>query len=391
MRITNLSTLALATKYEEPVVDALYPVNERQSLLIFIDTDENITGIGEAACYGGPIISTKTIIEKELKPLIIGEDPFKIERIWKKLFWSSYEHGRRGIVLTAIGGIDIALWDIIGKVCKQPVYKLCGAYRDKILAYASGGYYKRGKGLKELTNEVKEYIEKGFRAVKIKIGRNNDIPLSPIDLIDCDISKLSFEEDLERVFTVRKIIGKDNKLMVDANNSWIPSIAIEIGKELEKIGVYFLEEPVPTDDIEGSIRVADALTLQIAGYETEQGLFGFKDLITRHAVDIVQPDTIWVGGFTEARKIAALAQAYNKICIPHNFGSPVGTLVNLHFVASIPNSQMLELDCNPNPLRDELLEEPIEIDQYGMIHVPEKPGFGIELNKKALSKYLVKD
>jgi D-arabinonate dehydratase len=169
------------------------------------------------------------------------------------------------------------------------------------------------------------------------------------------------------------------------------SIAIEMGKELEKIGCTFWKSRVPADDIEGSIRVADALTMQIAGYETEQGLFGFRELITRHAVDIVQPDAIWVGGFTEARKIAAIAEAYNKVCIPHNFGSPIGTLVNLHLNASIPNSQMIELDCNPNPLRDELLKEPLEIDKDGMLHVPEKPGFGIQLNEKATIKYLVKD
>jgi L-alanine-DL-glutamate epimerase-like enolase superfamily enzyme len=178
MKITNVSTLALSAKYEEPIVDALYPVNERQSLLIFIESDEKITGIGEAACYGGPIISTKTVIEKELKPQIIGEDPFRIERIWKKLFWSSYEHARRGLVLTAIGGIDIALWDIIGKVCKQPVYKLCGAYRDKILGYASGGYYKR-KRVKGIGMKSRDIFRVDLGAVKIKIGRNNNIPLRP--------------------------------------------------------------------------------------------------------------------------------------------------------------------------------------------------------------------
>lgn len=390
MKITNVRTLALISKYKEPIVDALYPVSERNCLLLLVDTDENITGVGEAACYGGPIVSTQTVIEKELKPLIIGEDPFRIERVWRKLFHSSYEHARRGLVLTAIGGIDIALWDIIGKTCKQPVYKLCGGYKEKILAYASGGYYKRGKTVNELAEEVKEYVDNGFKAIKIKVGRNFDSPLSPVDLVPSDIELVSFEEDIERVATVRKVIGKNILLMVDANNAWIPSQAIKMGKEFEKLGVYFLEEPVQTDNIEGSIQVANALQIQIAGYETEQGLFGYRDLITKHAIDIAQPDAIWVGGFTEAQKIAVLAQAYGKLCIPHNFGSAISTLINLHFAASIPNSQMLEIDCNPNPLRDELLKEPIKIDREGYLKIPNKPGFGIELNEKAVEKYLQK-
>jgi len=372
-------------------MDALSTTDSRQCVIVLIDTDEKICGIGEAAYFGGPTISTKTIIEKELKPQLIGEDPFKVEKIWKKLFSTSYHHGRRGLVLTSIGAIDVALWDIIGKYCHLPVYKLCGGYRDKILAYASGGYYQEGKSIQELIKEVQGYVEKGFKAVKMKVGRNKNIPLSFLEVSTDNQGTVSLEEDLERVRAVRKAIGKDTYLMVDANNSWIPSIAIQMGREFEKLGIYWLEEPVKTDDIRGSQRVAEALDLQIAGYESEQSLFGYRELIVRQAVDIVQPDPTWVGGFSEAKKIAHLAEAYGMLCIPHSINSAVSIKVNSHFIASISNSQMIELDRNFNPLRDELLLDPIEIDPEGYLHLSEKPGFGIDFNENTIRKYIVED
>jgi len=391
MKITNVRTICLKYNYKKPIMYALGTTKSRQCVIVLIDTDEKITGIGEAAYFGGPTISTKTIIEKELKPELMGEDPFKVERIWKKLFSTSYYHGRRGLVLTCIGAIDIALWDIIGKYCHLPVYKLCGGYRDKILAYASGGIYQEGKGIQELVKEVQGYVEKGFKAVKMKVGRNKNLPLSPLEVITDNQGTISLEEDLERVRAVRKAIGKDIYLMVDANSSWTPSIAIQMGREFEKLGIYWLEEPVQTDDIRGSKQVAEALDLQIAGYESEQGLFGYRELIVRQAVDIVQPDPTWVGGFSEAKKIAHLAQAYGMLCIPHSWNSGVSVKINSHFIASISNSQMIELDRNFNPLRDELLLDPIEIDKEGYYHLSEKPGFGIEFNENILKKYTVED
>ncbi len=177
--------------------------------------------------------------------------------------------------------------------------------------------------------------------------------------------------------------------MVDVNCAWSPALAIEMGHALEPYRLYWIEEPVATDDIDGSARVADALATPIAGYETEIGLYGFRELITRGAVDIVQPDLAWTGGFSEGKRIAALAQAHHRMVAPHAFGGAVLLMASLHYAASIPNALVLEFDQNPNGLRDELVKEPVQADRDGMIALPERPGLGIELDRAAIDRYRV--
>jgi L-alanine-DL-glutamate epimerase-like enolase superfamily enzyme len=160
-------------------------------------------------------------------------------------------------------------------------------------------------------------------------------------------------------------------------------------RELERDNIYWFEEPVNTDDVAGSALVAHNLTVPVAGYETEVGVYGFRDLIAAGAVDIVQPDVIWSGGITECRRIAALAMAYRLPCIPHVFSSAVSLVANLHFIASLPNGVLLEFDRNLNPLRTELFEEPIEIDKRGYVALPQRPGLGVTLNMRTVEKYRV--
>ncbi len=196
--------------------------------------------------------------------------------------------------------------------------------------------------------------------MKMKIGRNPSTQTHLRHLAgNAHLCEVEPEEDIERVAAVRKALGPQAKLMVDVNCAWSPAMAIEMGRALEPYRLYWIEEPVATDDIDGSARVADALATPIAGYETEIGLYGFRELITRGAVDIVQPDIAWSGGFSECRRIAALAQAHHLMVAPHAFASAVTLAASLHFAASIPNALVLEFDQNPNGLRDELLKEPI--------------------------------
>lgn len=164
-------------------------------------------------------------------------------------------------------------------------------------------------------------------------------------------------------------------------------MAIEMGRALEPYNLYWIEEPVATDDIDGSARVAGALATPIAGYETEIGLYGFRELISRGAVDIVQPDLAWSGGFSECRRIAALAQAHHRMVAPHAFAGAVLLAASLHFAAATPNALLLEFDQNPNGLREELLKEPLGIDAQGMIALPQRPGLGIELDPGAVERY----
>lgn len=391
MRITDVSAMILRYDYDEPIADAQNYFSSRNAVIVTVETDKGIKGIGEAACFGGPPESTKFIIENELAPIVIGEDPTNIERVWKKMFDRTRQHGRGGIIISAISGIDIALWDILGKIAGLPVYKLLGGYSDKLRPYASSGFFSQSKDTDALAKEVEGYFEEGFKYAKIKVGRNPDIFLSPLpNMIEPQACLYSLAEDLARVEACSKIARKYGaKLMVDANNNWNTFTAIQMGRAFQEMGVFWLEEPLHLDNIEGSIELAATLDLPIAGYESEVGLFNFREYIYRRAVDIVQPDVIWSGGITECVKIANLAAAFNLPCLPHVFSSAVSLVANMHFLASLNNGGILEMDRNPYPLRDELLVEPIEVRSDGLVYLPEKPGLGIELDDSVVKRYRV--
>jgi L-alanine-DL-glutamate epimerase-like enolase superfamily enzyme len=385
MKIVDIRTTPLSYRCEPPYGSAGGMQAQRGGLLVEIETDERVTGIGEAGVGGGV---TSSVIEKVLRPMLVGEDPLLIEGLWQKMFARTRQFGRRGIVMNAISGIDIALWDIAGKVPRLPLYRLLGGCREKIEAYASGGFYQQGKSVDDLAGEAEDYRARGFKGMKMKIGRNPSTQTHLRHLVDhAEVCEVEPEEDIARVAAVRRALGPRAKLMVDVNCAWSPAFAIEMGRVLEPHKLYWIEEPVATDDIAGSAMVADALATPIAGYETEVGLDGFRELITRGAVDIVQPDLAWSGGFSECRRIAAFAQAHHRMVAPHAFAGAVLLAASLHFIAAIPNGLVLEFDQNPNGLRDELLKEPIGIDKDGLIRLPERPGLGIELDPAAVERY----
>lgn len=390
MRISDVTTIKL--HYDMPVAmaDAIHYMPARPTLLVQVHTDEGFIGLGEAATYGGFLESTEAIVLNELRQTILGQDPFKVEKLWQMMATRAHQRGRRGMLMMAMSGIDIALWDIIGQATRTPLYRLLGGYRDTLDAYASAGFYIRDKDITGLADEFAGYIERGFRYVKMKVGRNPDVMLNPLhDMQAAEYATATLEEDIERVKVVREAIGPKIRLALDANNAWTPSIALQFMRQVERFNIHWFEEPVATDDIEGSAMLAHQLDTPVAGYETETGLPGFRELITRRAVDIVQPDVIWTGGITECRKIAALAQAYGLPVVPHVFSSAVSSIANMHFIAAIPNGGLLEFDQNVNPLRSELLETPIEITPEGKVHLPEGPGLGVKLNQETIKRYQV--
>lgn len=387
MRITDLETIELTYEMARPMADAIHYMPARPTLLVLVHTDEGIVGLGEAAAYGGSLASMAAVIRNELRQIVIGEDPFRVERIWSKLATRPHQRGRRGMLMMAISGIDIALWDIVGQAVKTPLYRLLGGYRDELDAYASAGFYARDKDAEELAEEVGGYVERGFRWVKIKVGRNPDVMLNPLHDMDAgDYATVSFDGDVERVRAAHEAAGKA-KLAIDANNAWTAPVARRFMERIADLEIAWLEEPVPTEDLAGSAALAAELSTPIAGYETETGLPGFRNLIAQRAVDIVQPDVIWTGGITETRKVAALAQAYHLPVIPHVFSSAVATVANMHLIAAIPNGGLLENDQNPNPLRTELFEEPITVDRNGKVRLPDRPGLGVTLNQATIDRY----
>ncbi len=387
MKIAAIRTIPLSCKVDPPYASAAGVQARRGALLVEVETDNGIVGIGEAGLGGG---ATATVIEKDLAPALIGQDPLMIEGLWQRMFARTRQYGRRGVVMQALSGIDIALWDIAGKVAKLPVYQLLGSCRDRVEAYASGGFYQEGKGVDALAGEAEGYRARGFQGMKMKIGRNPSTQTHLRELIGnkqfCEVDP---SEDLARVAAVRKALGPQAKLMVDVNCAWSPAIAIRMGRAMEPYDLYWIEEPVATDDIDGSAEVARALATPIAGYETEMGLYGFRELIGRGAVDVVQPDLAWSGGFSEGRRIAAYAQAHHRMVAPHAFASAVNLVASLHFAASIPNALVLEWDQNPNGIREELLKEPLRLDGDGTVRLPERPGLGIELDRAAVERYRV--
>ena len=349
----------------------------RGSCIVEIETADGIVGWGE--CYG-PSAVAKAYIETQFAPRIIGRDAFDVEVIWEDLYNRIKDYGGRGMATSALSGIDIALWDIMGKSCGKPIHKLIGgAYRTEVTAYATGLYFiDMDRLIEEAVEEANEFVGNGFVAIKMKIGLG-----SP---------KL----DIERVAAVRKAIGDDVRLMVDANHCFTVPQAIRIGRELEKLNVEWFEEPISPEDVDGYVEVTRSLDMAVAGGENEFTRWGFRDLVVRKAMDIIQPDVCAAGGISECRKIATLASAHGVECIPHAWGSAIGLAATLHFLAALPDQPpsfrpmppLLELEQCENPFRDLLSVDPI-LQKDGKVQIPTGAGLGIEINRSVLDRYRV--
>lgn len=363
--IRNLEAIPLFIPSEKPFYTGAREFKGREYTLVKICTDEDFFGIG-CVPIGDPL-AVSAIIERKLKQLIIDEDPFKIEKIWNKMYKEMYRD-RSGVALMAISAIDIALWDIIGKTLKKPVYELLGGYRDKVPCYVTGGYYQKGKGNKELVDEVGGYVNQGLKAIKLKIG------------------KLSIKGDVERVRVVREAIGPDMKLAVDANNAYTPHEAIKAGRALEKYDIWWFEEPVWPDDVRGNAIVACALDMPIASGELEYTKYGFRNLIENEAVDIIQPDATIVGGITEWMKIAHMASAWNIPVAPH-----WAQEVSMHLVAAVPNALTVEFfPRKPSYRLEDKIYKTFIGPRKGFLEIPNKPGLGVELDGEAVDRFRIR-
>jgi len=316
MKIIDIKiTPTVVLKFDKPIADAFIWIKNFRTAALQVFTDENIVGVSTIGPYGHDAI--KALIESELKHVVIGEDPMCYERIWDKMYWYTLNHGRKGIAIEAIGCIDVAIWDIIGKALNQPVYKLLGGYSDSVKAYRTG--IDLNLSLKELIELHKESVNQGFDAVKMKIGRRN------------------MDEDLERVKAVRDAIGYKVKLMIDANNSLSINTAIRLAKKLEKYEVFWFEEPVLADNIDGLAEVARSTEIPLALGENEYLKFGIKELIEKKALGVLIGTVQRLGGVTEWRKIVAITQAWGIPVSPQG-----GDWVAAHALASIPNGLFME-------------------------------------------------
>ena len=378
MKVTKVTCHLLQSKVDRPFTSArgwLYTT--RSSCVVEVETDAGVTGWGE--CYG-PAAVNKALIETQYAPRVVGRDPFDVEVVWEDLYNRIKDYGAQGFSITALSGIDIALWDIMGRATGLPVHKLIGgAHRKEVQAYATGLYFiDMDRLVEEAVEEALEYKEQGFRAIKMKIGLGDP--------------KLNFR----RVRAVRDAIGTDIALAVDANHCFTVPQAIRLGRMLEELDLLWFEEPISPEDHDGYAQVTQALDLAVAGGENDFTRWGFRDVIAKKAMDIVQPDVCAAGGISEMRKIATLASAFGVECVPHAWGSAIGLAATVQFLAALPDQPpafrpippMLEFEQTPNPLRDALAREPI-VQRRGIVAVPDGPGLGIEVDREVLARFKV--
>ena len=375
MKIQSVEAIVLRAKLSKRFGWSQHWTDTRATTLIRIRTDNGIEGIGECC---GPPESAKVIIDDLYTPTIVGRDPFDSDVIWMDLYQDFRQYARRGLAIQALGGVDIALWDIKGKAVGKPVYQLMGgAFRHTVQAYATGMYYTDGPDQpKRLADEAMGYVAQGFAAVKMKVG-------------------FGVKEDLLNVRTVRNAIGEDIDLMVDANYAYDARTAIQLGRELEQLNVAWFEEPVTPEDLDGYCEVKAALDIPIAGGEAEFTRFGLRDLITRRAVDIVQPDCCSCGGLSEGKRVAEMAHTHNTQTTPHVWGTNIGRAASLHLTATLPptpprlNAAIppFEYDLTEHPIREAITQESFDVVD-GRIDVPDRPGLGVTLNEEAVASFI---
>jgi L-alanine-DL-glutamate epimerase-like enolase superfamily enzyme len=338
-----------------------------RSIFVQVFTDEGITGIGECSPMHVQSGVIQQFVNGLLRPICVGQTPLEIDKLWTTMFYRPYKLGVMGAHLSAIAGIDIALWDILGKVTGLPICTLLGgAYRDKVRMYASlgGG---AGRTPDQQARVVEEHLDKGFTAIKIRMDWGYQVDVDP-------------EKDWAMFRECKKLTGDAIPLSFDANNGYSPSTAIAQGRLFESLGIYHFEEPVMVDDYAGYAQVAHALDVPISGGEHEYTRWQFRDLIERAQVDIIQPDVVKCGGISEMRKIAALGEAHHKHFLPHQTQPTIGTAANLHFIASLRDATRPQEFTGVNEKLNGLFKEPLEFKD-GHIAIPMKPGLGLELDE----------
>lgn len=346
------------------------------SVLVFVETDEGLTGVG--ASLGSPP-TIASIVEHDLAPALIGEDPMYSELLYEKMYngsrWkpalerghSQPGEGRRGVTMEAIAGLDIAIWDVKAQALGVPIYKALGAVRDSIRAYGSGGWAPGD----EAEQEMAGYVAKGFTAVKMRVvGRDG----------------FSASNTIRRVAAARRGIGPDVELMVDAHGCMDTSTAIGLARRLEEYDIAWFEEPISPDDHRGLAEVRRSTIIPIATGEREYTRFDFEDLIQHRALDIAQPDIARAGGFTEIRRIAAMASACGIKVAPHAWGSGVLFAASIHLAMATPNCHILEVSQGYMPMMYELFQEPFDV-RDGMVHAPQGPGLGFTLREDTIERF----
>ncbi len=377
MRITSVISRVVDFPLSAPFHPAWARGRNQPNLLMVlveVQTDEGISGF--SAAHAG--LEAAVAIDRFVKPYLVGQDPTRIERLAS--IWRDAE-----ILGPPVYCVEICLWDLLGRLAGMPVARLWGGFADRVKAYCSTAELRRPE---ERVEDVQRFLDEGFRAVKLRFHHPDP------------------RDDLKVVEAVRAAVGDRIAIMVDANQAGVePGLgghevwgfrrALEVARELERLGVVWLEEPLPRYDYDGLARLRDRLErLWIAGGEDNHGLHELRLLIDRGCYDVLQPDALLSEGISALRTVAALADTAGLRFAPHTWGNGIGLLANLHLAASVPNCPYLEFPHDPPSgwtaaARDQMLAEPPRIDAEGYVRVPERPGFGFVLDEEAIARHTV--
>ncbi|MEM1325013.1 MAG: mandelate racemase/muconate lactonizing enzyme family protein [Bacteroidota bacterium] len=350
--------------------------------LVVVTTEDGQQGLGEAkAAVGssGVCAAIVTCIEQELAPQIIGRDARNINELWERMYNGSRDHyalsrgrvfpilGNRGLTVSAISGIDMALWDLLGKSLEVPVVQLLGgAMRPKMETYASGGW----ADAENIGEQLNSYLSKGFRATKMRVGVMDE----------------TVDNSIARVKAARQAIGKDIKLMADAHGTFSVTEAKRFCRAVEEDDLYWMEEPISPDNKKGTAEVRAMTTTPIAVGESEFTRFNMRELIEHRAVDVLQPDAAIIGGITEAWRVSALAAAYQLELAPHCWGSAFSFMAGVHVAFASPSARIIEFSAGGNPMMYDLIKEQIKVDN-GFLKAPTAPGLGVTVDWDFVNTY----
>jgi L-alanine-DL-glutamate epimerase-like enolase superfamily enzyme len=364
--ITSVLACNVSVPLDNPTSFSTRHVTARDYTLVRILGEDGVEGIG--FCYAGSSSGdiVTTAVRELLAPLLVGQDPYWVEGLWQEMYQEALLHGRVGSVMRAISALDIALWDRNARAVNLPLHKYLGAfYEDTVPAYASGGYYLEGKSPEMLGEEMAYYVDMGFKAVKMKVGR-----LDP-------------RSEEKRVAAARDAVGSEVLLMLDVNNAWsdLP-MALRFVKRIEKYDPYWIEEPFSPDDIENHARLAERTSVLVTTGEIEAGRWRHKELLDKGAAAILQTDAAVCGGITEFRRIVATAASYGIPVAPHWFHD-----LHVHLVAAAPNGRFVEYFPDDQVLNfRRLIDRQLEV-RDGELVLPKLPGLGFNFDQEAVAKF----
>ena len=361
MKITDMLSTPLSIPLKWPFKNNGIAMDRVNPVIVQLFTDEGLEGIGLAFIWNDRRVKSLKACIDDLKETIIGQDVFRWAQTWQKLWNDTRWMGHQGYPIYALSAIDTALWDLRAKAAGLPVARLLGGYRDEVPVYASHLLFLNWS-IDELQKDAASLVKQGFRAMKMNMG-NKPFPV-----------------ELERLKAVREVVGDAIDIMVDVNWVWTAPQAIQMGRELEKYHVYWLEDPLTSNDPADWALVSNALDMRVAGGETLSSKHDFRRVFENKALDVLMPDLQRVGGVTEWMKVATMAEAWNLPVASHVFHE-----FSAHLVAAIPNGLIVEY----MPWWDILYKEPLPLEN-GYIRIPDKPGFGLELNPDIIKKYALK-